>query len=460
MTTYSEKELVKRLSIAIMAAVAAGGLAATPVSAQQSMPPAEFGAPPSGEVPILFNDRHVYSRPDELKQDRVLSAIVRGDTILVPLRSMFEQMGATVSYDPATKTVDVSKPGSDVKVTVGVAQVTINGETRPLDVPPEMYRGTVVVPIRVISEGMGAYVQWVPEQKAVVVRYIAPPVPTPPPTAPPTPVPTMRPTPVPTMAPTLPPPVSIVTPSPTPAPPERVYEHFIVGDYIAQPQVFNAFSNGTNTSTWGPSYAGRAAFEFPLGKIPVMVEGYAEQYAYTHPGGAGIPPGTPCTAGLAGNPACVTTIGGGSNIFVPQFQAVEGNAGARVGVQVANPRIYVAASYLWATTNYGYPRMHGYGFGIEKLPDLDHSFSVFGSGYYYPLVQGNYTDPNTGTNFNVQYRYLQYQAGLAFSIPTAQFGRAGLFLEAGYMGNSKVNRQFMPSNGRESGGFAGIGIHF
>ena len=122
------------------------------------MPPADFGTPPSGEVPILFNDRHVYAKPDKLKANRVLAALVRGNTILVPLRSMFEQMGATVSYDPATKTVDVSKPGSDIKVTVGKAEVIINGESRPLDVPPEIYKGAVVVPLRVISEGMGAYV--------------------------------------------------------------------------------------------------------------------------------------------------------------------------------------------------------------------------------------------------------------------------------------------------------------
>src|SRR5271168_2815469 len=97
-------------------------LGAVPALAQ-SAPPAEFGTPPSGEVPILYNDQHVYTRPDELKANRVLAALVRGGTVLVPLRSMFEQMGATVSWDPATQTADVSKPGADVKVTVGKSVV-------------------------------------------------------------------------------------------------------------------------------------------------------------------------------------------------------------------------------------------------------------------------------------------------------------------------------------------------
>jgi len=381
---------------------------------------------------------------------------VRGNEILVPLRSMFEQMGATVSYNAATKTADVSKPGSDVKVTVGKAEVIINGEARPLDVPPEIYKGSVVVPIRVISEGMGAYVQWVPEKRVVVVRYVAAPIPTPPPTAPPTAPPTLRPaTPRPaTPAPPLP------TASPSPAP-TRMYEHFIVGDYIFKPQVYNQFSNGRNTATLGPSYAGRAAIEFPLGNIPFMLEGYAEQYAYTHPGGNGIPRNTNCpAAGLGGNPACVTPIGGNGSVWVPQFQAIDGNASARLGVQVANPRIYVAGSYLVTSNNYGYPRFHGFGFGIEKLPDLDKSLSLFGSAYYYPQLQGSYTDGTTGVNYNVQYRFLQYQAGLAYSVPFDLFKNTGVFVEAGFMGNNSNNKQFLPGNGHQAGAFAGIGIHF
>jgi hypothetical protein len=161
------------------------GTPATPVA--QAPPPADFGSPPSGQIPILYNDRHVYAKPDILKQGRVLAALVRGGTILIPLRSMFEQMGATVSYDGSSKTATVSKAGAEVKVTIGKPEVLINGESRPLDVPPIIYQGDVLVPVRVISEGMGAYVQWVPDRRLVVVRYIPA---TPPPTeAPPPPAP-------------------------------------------------------------------------------------------------------------------------------------------------------------------------------------------------------------------------------------------------------------------------------
>src|ERR1700678_1160633 len=221
---------------------------------QSAMPAANFGSPPSGTIPILYNDHHVYAKPDTLKQGRVLAALVRGGTVLIPLRSMFEQMGASVSYDPASKTVTVSKPGAEVKVTVGQPEVVINGESRPLDVPPILYQGNVLVPIRVISEGMGAYVQWVPDRQIVVVRYIPP---TPPPTAPPTAPPTVAPT---------------VAPTPTPVPVATPYKDlFISGDYIFSPKVYNEFSPG-NTGT-GANYALHGAWEFDAFNIPWMLEG-------------------------------------------------------------------------------------------------------------------------------------------------------------------------------------------
>ena len=139
---------MKRLSTGVLAAIVAVGFGLTSVSAarawgangnigtfaapitvaQASVPPAEFGTAPSSEVPIIFNDRHVYTKPDTLKANRVLAALISHGNVLVPLRSLFEQMEATVSYDPSSKTADVSKPGSDIKVTVGVPEVIINGE--------------------------------------------------------------------------------------------------------------------------------------------------------------------------------------------------------------------------------------------------------------------------------------------------------------------------------------------
>ncbi len=425
---------MKHLSTAGLAALVAlcGLCAVAAPSAAAPAPPADFGSPPSGQIPILYNDHHVYTKPDELKRGRVLAALVKGGTILIPLRSMFEQMGATVSYDPASKTATVSKPGAEVKVTVGKAEVVINGESRPLDVPPEIYQGVVVVPVRVISEGMGAYVQWVPDKRLVVVRYIPatpPPSPAPPPPPPPPPPPT-----------------------PAPMPPKS--EAFVAGDYIFSPKVYNEFSPGNSGTS---SYAVRGAGELNLGSIPFMLEGAYERWQYPH----NCSTSAAATGAIHYSPGCyVTTIGGGGSSPVQTNTSLyDQNVDARLAVRVLQPRIYVGVGYLWMSGNYGYPNMQSWGFGGEKLPDLNHNLSFFGSVWYYPNVHGTYTNvasaPINPQTYDLAYNLLKYQAGL-----TLGFGTSPFFIEAGWMGDQWSNKQNAPINRSYNGPFAGIGFRF
>ncbi len=407
---------------------AASGNNGNGVAQAGGAPPADFGTPPSGQIPILFNDHHVYTKPDLLKQGRVLGAIVRNGTLLIPLRSMFEQMGATVAWDDGSKTATVSKPGAEVKVTVGKPEVVINGESRPLDVPPMVYQGVVVVPVRVISEGMGAYVQWVPDRRLVVVRYI-------PATPPPSPAP--------------PPPAAPPPPPPPPTPHPLNSEFFVAGDYVFSPKVYNEFSPGnTGTST----FAIRGAGEFALGNIPFMVEGNFERWQYPHNCN-----GNSSTAAFS--PECyVTTIGGqGNSPVLTNTQLNDQNVDARLAVRVLNPRVYIGVGYMWVTSNYGYPNMNGVGFGLEKLPDLNHAFSFFGSVWYYPDINGTYSNlasaPINPKTYDLQYNILKYQVGLNYVI-----GNSPIFIEAGWMGDQWSNKQNAPVNRSYNGPFAGLGF--
>ncbi len=288
-----------------------------------------------------------------------------------------------------------------------------------------MYQGNVLVPVRVISEGMGAYVQWVPDKQVVVVRYVTA---TPPP---PAPAPTEAPTTAPTTAPT-----------PTPAPAATPYKDiFVAGDYIFSPKVYNEFSPG---NTGKSSYAVRGAIEFDAFNLPWMLEGTYEQFQYPH------------NCGGAGDLGCnVTTIGQTGQTFVPAFTARDQDVDARFGLKVADPRIYIGVGYLWRTNNYGYPKQNGFGFGAEKLPDLNQAFSIYGSAYYYPNVKGDFTDPGTGVGYQLAYNILKYQIGA-----TVAFGKSPVFLDLGWMGDNGKNKTNAPSDFSHNGPYAGIGIKF
>jgi len=440
---------LKRLSTGVLAVLFAAGFGFTAVAAHPNgsngnigtnavsqdqgatTPPANFGSPPSGQIPILYNDHHVYAKPDILKRGRVLAALVRGGTLLIPLRSMFEQMGATVSWDAGSKTATVSKPGAEVKVTVGKPEVVINGESRPLDVPPEIYQGVVLVPVRVISEGMGAYVLWVADRRLVVVRYI--PATPPPSPAPPPPPPPPAPTPVPT------------------APP--YYDFYVAGDYIISPKTYNEFVPGTtsNNNNGGFSYRIHGALEYPIYHIPFMVEVDYRDWNWEHPAGF------------------VTAIGGLFATNVPAFNGRDYDFDARLGIRVLKPRIYIVGGYMWRANNYGYPHQQGGGVGLEKLPDLDHPFSFYGSALYFFGVNGNYISTSGIINsqfpggscsvqapctYNVGYNILKYDIGVSLTFgPTFP-----LFFEAGFLGDRGWQYNTAPAGFSVFGPYAGLGL--
>jgi hypothetical protein len=378
-----------------------------------------FGSPPSGEVPILFNDHHVYANPDTLRRGRVLAALVKNGVLMVPLRSMFEQMGATVTFDRVSKSVKASKTGSEVQVTLGKNEVLINGESRPLDVPPMMYKGVLLVPIRVISEALGAYVQWVPEQHLAVVRYIPPtPVPTPS-TPPPTPVPT-----------------PVPTPAATPAP-----IGFIQGGYDLA-LVSNEWSPNLHTNG---AWNGEAGLFF--GPWAIVGNVRADQYRTTH--NAQDPSGNPFTQ--------FNTIDGGS-AMTPVFNARQTSVDGRLEYEILKPHINIAGSYIDIWNNYGGPKLTGGGGGLEKLPDFNSDWGWYGSALYYPTISGNYQvvqagSTNLGKVYKQQYSLLKYDIGI-------RYGPSHIYVIVGYQGDRWNTKSNAPVNQTHAGPYAGLGVRF
>ncbi|MEI7025596.1 stalk domain-containing protein [Paenibacillus sp. y28] len=83
-----------------------------------------------------------------------------GDTTFVPLRMIFEALGADVYWDQATKSVTAVKGETTVSLTIGSATAAINEEIITLDAPPQLVDGSTMVPLRFVSEALGAEVSW------------------------------------------------------------------------------------------------------------------------------------------------------------------------------------------------------------------------------------------------------------------------------------------------------------
>ena len=85
--------------------------------------------------------------------------IIDGRT-LVPMRAIFEKLGATVSWDAETSTASGEKDGKTVSFVIGESFIGINAEKTAIDVPAQIINSRTMIPARAVAEAFGCKVDW------------------------------------------------------------------------------------------------------------------------------------------------------------------------------------------------------------------------------------------------------------------------------------------------------------
>ncbi len=94
--------------------------------------------------------------------------ILEGRT-LVPLRAIFEKLGAEVTWDDSTKTATAVKDDITIKIQNQNNIMTKNSQNIMLDVPAQIINSRTLVPVRAISEAFGCSVDWFSDTRTVTV---------------------------------------------------------------------------------------------------------------------------------------------------------------------------------------------------------------------------------------------------------------------------------------------------
>lgn len=89
-----------------------------------------------------------------------VSPFQRSGTIMVPIRVISEAIGATVRWIPAQRKVMVRKGEQKVQLTVGSKKALLNDKETTLKEVPEIREGKVFIPLRFAIESMGAKIRW------------------------------------------------------------------------------------------------------------------------------------------------------------------------------------------------------------------------------------------------------------------------------------------------------------
>lgn len=93
----------------------------------------------------------------------------QGSRIMVPIRGIFEHMGANLAWNQQAQSVTSRRGDSTVVVTVGKSDATINGKAATVETPPIVAQGRVMVPLRFLAQALGAQVEWLGADRTVAI---------------------------------------------------------------------------------------------------------------------------------------------------------------------------------------------------------------------------------------------------------------------------------------------------
>ena len=125
---------------------------------------------PNNEMECTVNDKYyivklkkgiipsVFYNNEKISFDQL--PVIENNRTLVPIRAIFEKIGAEVAWDPNTQTATATKDDTTITLTINSTTATKNGKNITLDVAPKIVNGRTLVPLRFVSDCFNVDVNW------------------------------------------------------------------------------------------------------------------------------------------------------------------------------------------------------------------------------------------------------------------------------------------------------------
>lgn len=114
----------------------------------------------TSNISVYIDNKHVSFRTNPYMEN---------DRVMVPMRKIFEELGATVTWDNDTQSVTAVKDKTTAILAIGLNIMYINSEPTALDNPPALVYDTTYVPLRAVSEALGCVVEWENDKNKVII---------------------------------------------------------------------------------------------------------------------------------------------------------------------------------------------------------------------------------------------------------------------------------------------------
>lgn len=115
------------------------------------------------EITVLINNKKVeFDQPP----------YIENGTTRVPMRKIFESLGAEVEYEAAAEKITAVKDGTIIELLTGSSTALINGKSTSLAEPVVNKNGFTMLPLRFVAEALGAEVAWDSSSKIISINLL------------------------------------------------------------------------------------------------------------------------------------------------------------------------------------------------------------------------------------------------------------------------------------------------
>lgn len=109
---------------------------------------------------LIFKDSGVKVELDHSRLEFDVLPVIQNGRTLVPMRAIFEALGADVEWNGETKTITAKNSDVTIKMQIGNNTLTKNGVRTQMDVCPQLVDGRTMVPVRAVSDSFNVTVDW------------------------------------------------------------------------------------------------------------------------------------------------------------------------------------------------------------------------------------------------------------------------------------------------------------
>ena len=102
--------------------------------------------------------------------------VIKNGRTLVPIRAIIEALAGTVGWDATTKKATVTLGKKTIALWIGKSAATVNGVSTLIDstnakVVPEIINSRTMLPLRFVTENLGATVGWDQNTQTITITY-------------------------------------------------------------------------------------------------------------------------------------------------------------------------------------------------------------------------------------------------------------------------------------------------